>query len=520
MLAAMRRNASNPLVLIPVGVIVFVFVFTFGQWGGSDVSGDLPMAASVNGRVIAKASFSVQYARQYQNKQMINRGYGIEDAQREGLREQVLDNLIDRELLAQVAEERGIMISDEEVVETIKQRFFPDKDFDREEYKRLVNGYYQTSEPRFEAQVRRDMLAERMQKLVEQSLHVSPSELKEEYDNRYNRVDLEVVRIDPLFFKDLPKPLNEEVEKWAADNGDKIEEHYNEHINRYRKEKRVKARHILVKAAEDASDADKAAARKKAEEAKKRVTDGGEDFAKVAQEVSEDAGSAKNGGDLGTFGKGRMVKPFEEAAFAMKAGDVSDIVESRFGFHVIKVEEVLEPEVQELDEVKLEIAREMMKDTRQRDEAMKLADSALEQLKGGAAVDELEIEGLLDETEDPLDPTKRDPFAPRVENTGWFAKNARYVPRVGVSPDIVEAAFALTAEAPVADKVFEVSKRLYVVKLKDRETADPAKFADEKQSLQEGILRARRQAVVKQFLEAVREDSEIKKNPEIVLYES
>src|SRR5690606_38221204 len=203
--------------------------------------------------------------------------------------------------------------------------FGEDTPFDREEYKRIVHGYFQTSEARFEEQVRRDILAERMENLVSSSLHVTQQELEEEFDNRNNRASLEVVRVDPLFFKDIPAPSDEEVTAWADANAAKIEQHYNEHITRYRKDKEVRARHILVKVDESAPEADKAKAKERLLAAKTRI-EGGEDFAKVATEVSEDEGSKASGGDLGFFGKGRMVPPFEQAAFALEVGKLSDVV--------------------------------------------------------------------------------------------------------------------------------------------------------------------------------------------------
>ncbi len=519
MLAAMRKNATNPLVLIPVGIIIFVFVFTFGQWGGSDVSGNMPMAATVNGRVISEAMFNVAYSRQYQNNQLIRRGYGIEDAKREGLKEKVLDDLVARELLAQLGEDRGLRVSDDEVVDYVKTRFFgADKPFDREEYKRIVHGYFQTSEPRFEEQVRRDILADRMENLVSSSLHVTQQELQEEFDNRFNRASLEVVRIDPLYFKELPTPSDDEVKTWADANESKIEEHYNKHINRYRKEKEVRARHILIKVDENASAGDKAKAKERLLAAKKRV-DGGEDFAKVATEVSEDEGSKQSGGDLGFFGKGRMVPPFEEAAFALEPGGLSDVVESRHGYHLIKVEEVKAPEITELASVRLDIAKQLMKEDAQNAKARALAQQVLTGMKAGKQVSELGIEGLqLPEDLATTDPAKRDPFAPRVELTGWFAQNARYVPRVGVSPELATAAFALTDEQPTADQVFEVSNRFFVVRLKDRERPDPAKFEAEKETLKQGLIRARQAVALDKFLEELKAQADVEKNQALIGY--
>nr|WP_309098933.1 peptidylprolyl isomerase [Fredinandcohnia onubensis] len=97
----------------------------------------------------------------------------------------------------------------------------------------------------------------------------------------------------------------------------------------------VKASHILAQVPQDATEEQKAEAKKKIEEAKAKL-DSGEKFEDVAKEYSED-GSAQNGGDLGWFGKGRMVPEFEEVAFTLKEGETSDIVESQFGYHIIKV---------------------------------------------------------------------------------------------------------------------------------------------------------------------------------------
>ncbi|WP_449539307.1 peptidylprolyl isomerase [Ferdinandcohnia sp. Marseille-Q9671] len=97
----------------------------------------------------------------------------------------------------------------------------------------------------------------------------------------------------------------------------------------------VKASHILVRVAPEATEEEKAEAKKKIDEAKKKLDEGGK-FDELAKEYSDD-GSAANGGDLGWFGKGRMVPEFEEAAFALKEGETSDVIESQYGYHIIRV---------------------------------------------------------------------------------------------------------------------------------------------------------------------------------------
>lgn len=515
MLRSLRQQATHPFLLLLFAIIVVVFIFTFGSWGGNDVSGNMPVAAKVNGHVIPEAEFNVRYANAFRNQGLVRPGYDAEQAKREDLKGTILDQLIDQELLAQEAEDHGFVISDDEVVDFVKSRYFGSREFDREEYKRIVNGIYQTTEARFEARTRREILAQHMAAVLTDAVHVSPTELHEAFEDRYNRADLYAIRIDPLFYKKESTPTDDDVATWAEKNGEAISTYYNKHINRYKKPKQVKARHILVKAGPTASDAEKAAARKKVEDALARIK-GGEDFAKVAQEVSED-GSAKNGGSLGFFGPGAMVKNFEKAAFALKPGELSDVVETKFGYHIIKVEETKEPSIKELDEVKTDIARQLLREERQMELARAAAKQALEELKAGTAPEKLSLPQLrVSATE--TDTAGLDPFAPRVDTTGWFARNARYVPRIGISSEVVEAAFKLSKDAPVADQIFEVSGRLYLIQLKDRETADEKKFAEEKGSIEQTLLGQRKNQAVESFLKEERQAAKIWRNPKVLSY--
>ena len=111
-----------------------------------------------------------------------------------------------------------------------------------------------------------------------------------------------------------------------------VQRYYNDNIQQYQTPEQVRASHILLKTA----GKDEADVRKQAEEILKQVK-GGADFAELAKKVSEDEGSKANGGDLDYFGRGRMVPEFEQAAFAMQPGQISDLVKSQFGFHIIKV---------------------------------------------------------------------------------------------------------------------------------------------------------------------------------------
>jgi len=137
-----------------------------------------------------------------------------------------------------------------------------------------------------------------------------------------------------------------------------LKKYYDDNRKDFKQPERVRARHILVKAERTAPEAELKKARAKSEQLLKRVK-AGEDFAALASEHSEDAGSKRKGGDVGFFPKGSMAPEFETAAFSLKPGEVSGIVQTDFGFHIIKVEERKEASFQPYDEVKDRIRKKV-----------------------------------------------------------------------------------------------------------------------------------------------------------------
>lgn len=520
MLSVFRSNANNWLMVIVLAAITFVFVFTFGSWGGGNVSGDLPIAATVNGQVIPMTSFRVQYAQTFRTQTMFRPGFTAEKAREEGLDQTVIDGMITTELLAQAAQDRGLLVSDDEVAETIQTRFFEKgKPFDPEEYKRIVNGVYNTTEARFEESLRKELLAARLKAILGDAIHVSERELKDSFTQKNDRAELEILKVDPLFWKSKVKDVSDaDVKAYVDAHKADVEKFYNEHMNRYRQGKKVNARHILIKVSDKATDDEKKKAKEKIEAALKRVK-GGEDFAKVAEEVSEDS-SAKQGGSLGLFGEGAMVKPFEEAAFKLKKGEISDVVESKFGYHVIKVDEVQEPTKKELAEVEMEIGKQLAKEALQKAEAKKVVDEALAEIKAGVAMKDLKNPAILKppaEGAAPPKPDEIDPYAPRVDSTGFFARNARVVPRIGVSPEVIDLAFnKLSMGKPLHEEVLEVNGRYFIVRLKNREEPDLTKFAAERDSLEQQAVAGRKAQVVEDFAKGLREKAKIEKNPKLL----
>jgi len=242
--------------------------------------------ATVNGVTITQADFDKEMARV--RSQFSRSGRSLKESQLPDIKNRVLETLINRELLYQESQNKGIKVEDAEVnqqVDVLKKRF-PNED----EFKAALLEM-KVSEVELKSQIRKGMAIQQfVDKDLVQDVKVSETEVKDFYKN------------NPDMFKQAEQ---------------------------------VKASHILIKVDAQADKSAKDQANKKIKEIQKKLEDG-EDFAALAKEYSEGPSSA-NGGDLGYFERGRMVKPFEDAAFKLKPGEVSGMVETPFGYHLIKV---------------------------------------------------------------------------------------------------------------------------------------------------------------------------------------
>ncbi len=257
-------------------------------------------AAIVNGKAITMSDYQAGID-QFQRHTSTS-GRQPDEKEMQALKQKILDNLIGRELLKQEAEKRGIKADDAEVdaqLDAVKKGTTPEN---------FANSLKQMNmtEPGLKVYFASQLA---VKKLVDKDLAskivVTPEEVKAYYDG------------NPDTFK-TPEML--------------------------------RASHILVKVDKTASAEEKAKALEKIKAIQKRIRNG-EDFAKVAKEVS-DCPSKENGGDLNFFQKGQMVPPFENAAFAMKPGETSDIVETEFGYHIIRLTDQKPAGTMSFDEVK------------------------------------------------------------------------------------------------------------------------------------------------------------------------
>jgi peptidyl-prolyl cis-trans isomerase C len=242
--------------------------------------------AQVNGVAITKGELDMELNRVKKQAQMKQSPIAPSDLQQ--IREELLDTLINRELLYQESIKKGYEIQPAELdseFETIKARFANQQGFQQ-----ALNDM-NISEAGFKQQVKKGLSIQKLLgKEIYEKLVITDQESRSFYDN------------NPNFFQ---------------------------------KPEQVRASHILIKVAADDDDEKKAAARKKIEEVQEKIK-AGEDFTQLAKTYSQGPSSTQ-GGDLGYFDRQKMVKPFSDAAFRLQPGEISPIVETRFGYHIIKV---------------------------------------------------------------------------------------------------------------------------------------------------------------------------------------
>lgn len=366
MLKFIRSNKAAGWVKVIFGAIVAVFIF----WGvGVGIGGEqFQMVADVNGDMIEQMDFERaqrNIAQFYRNAFKDN----PEILDSVDLRSQAVDQLVRVALLRQEAERLGLGVADSEVRDTIAAdpSFQAEGGlFDKDRYIRILR-LNRLTPAQYEDSQREQILVDKLTNLIGGGVQVSDAEARAEFNRQNEKVSLRYVAVEAKDFTDGVEVSDEEAKKHYEENAESFREddkvrvsylafaparfadkvaitdeeaqkYYDENTAEFAEPESVRARHILFRVSSAATDDEKKAIRARAEAALARIN-GGEDFAAVATELSEDQSNAPQGGDLGFFPRGRMVPEFEEAAFALDAGKVSGIVETDFGLHLIKVEE-------------------------------------------------------------------------------------------------------------------------------------------------------------------------------------
>lgn len=505
MLDTLRANARSTLTYVLFGIIIVVFVVSFGpgscggQAGRQGQTQPREEIARVDGEVISAQEWEQQYGALYRAyQQQAGESFTRDLADRMGLRRIAADQLVDRVLLRQEASRQGIVVSDEDLERAIKAlpSFQAGGRFDAKYYEQVTTNQY-GSPARFEEILRTELAIQKLVALVRQTSKVSDDEVKEAWLADADKVNLEFVRFPLQAAAAEVKVTPADAEAYAKSSADAVKQRYEASKARYEKPKRVKARHVLVKVEPEAAPAAVEAAQKKANDALARVKKG-EDFAKVAKEVSDDPGSKDRGGDVGEFGPGVMAPEFEGAAFSAKAGDVVGPVRTQFGFHVVKVDAVQEPQAVTFDQVKHEVAREMLQEQRAKELAKRQAGEALGRAKAGRTLAEL---------------YPADGKGPRAEETGFYGTSVQIIPRIGVSAELQKAAAAGTPGQVLGE--FDTAGGPIVARVKARQKADPAQFESKKAEIAQRLRVQREAQVESAFVKALRDRAAVKVNEKV-----
>ena len=270
------------------GVVFSVFTLLIGAAAvqAADQPAPADAAAVVNGTVITQNALNFETQRFLE--QMARQGQVPGEDMMPQVRKDVLSRMIEEELLYQESQSKAITVPEERItaeLTSIKERFPSEK-----EYLEALAG-----------------------------IDMSEADLAQKITRG--------VAIEELITTHVVQEVTVSEEESRA--------FYDQNAGMFEKPEQVQARHILIKTAEDATEDQKKEARRKIDDVRQKVVDGG-DFAALAKEYSEGPSNVR-GGDLGYFSRGQMVKPFEDAAFALQQGEISEVVETQFGYHIIEV---------------------------------------------------------------------------------------------------------------------------------------------------------------------------------------
>jgi peptidyl-prolyl cis-trans isomerase D len=389
MLDRLRNWGRSTAVKVMFGFLMIAFAF----WGvGTSLAMRAHPVATVNGsRIFAP---DVDHEAE-QMKRTLSQIYGA-NAQTVlrnlNIRQEALNQIIEQRLIADEARHLGIRVSDESLANSIAAdpKFQDGGGFSPERYEETLqqNDVLPSD---YENSVRGSLMQDALQQAIEQGVQMSDAEARHAYDLRNEKLKLAYIVIPSPDFTAKIAPTPKQIEDYYKAHQDEfreperikvayvhydpailaaktfpsdkdIEDYYKSNLHKlYTHPDEVHARHILREVPSGATDEEKAKAKARAADILKQLQ-GGADFAKLAKEDSEDPSTRLEGGDLGTFGRNQMIKPFEDAVFSMKPGELR-MVETKFGFHVVRLEAISPAHVDKMEDVRPKIIEAIRADT-------------------------------------------------------------------------------------------------------------------------------------------------------------
>ena len=467
--------------------------------------------AEVEGRSLTAGDFQQRYLQQIQ--QYRNQFGGSINAQllrQLGVDQQVLTQMIDEQVALIEADRHGIRVSDEELAQQIfaipafqeNGRFIGEQ-----RYEQLLQSQNPPlTKSQFEESLRRSLVLDKLRSAITSWIAVSDSEVENEFRRRNEKVKVQVVALTADKFRSQVTVTDAEIAPYfeshkadyrvgeqrkvkyllldreqarqtvAVPQAD-IQRYYNDNSQQYTTPERVRASHILL----NTGGKDEAAVRKQAEELLAKIK-AGANFAELAKKYSEDPGSKEKGGDLDFFPRGQMVPEFEQAAFSLQPGQVSDLVKTQYGFHIIKVVEKQAGSTQTLDQVRAQIQQTLaaqIADRQITDRARQLA----EKIKTADDLNKAAAENGL-----------------KVEESGFFQRTEP-VPGLGSAPQVADAAFQLKDGA--ASEPLASTRGPVFITVSGKKDAYTPKLDEVKDRVREDLVRSKATELSRQRASAI-----------------
>lgn len=543
------------VLFILIGVLVIGMGASFGPQMDGCIQGGQAPAMRVYGDAQSQRDVNAVYRLAGFDRMPVDQQRSME------LRRHVADGVVDRALLAREARELGLSTDEDEIMRefvqagTVRISLGPDappgfpygsggigggrelrldlRDEDGTYDQTLIGQrlrWLGLTPGEFALWQVEEALAQRMRLIVIESVSVSPAEVWSAYQRERELASIAYVRFSPRYYRDQLQIDEAALTAWMAEHTSEIDTRYAGERARFTGlEPQVRARHILIKFEETDTDEVKAAARARATDLLRRLR-AGEDFATLARANSEDTGTATLGGDLGFNPRGRMVPQFDEAQFALEEGAISDLVETRFGAHIIQVIDKREGDVPEA-EAKREIAEGLYREERAGELASEAAARALADLRGGVTPDQLArtlqglpLEAPVDAEGNPVeeDAPELSGLAPTLERAESFGRSGNPIRGLD-GANLVRAVFDMAEGETMPTEPLRVGSEFVIFQVTDRQSAVRDEFTDEEQTrIRDGLRSAKQREVLAQHIAGLRAQAERDEavfiNPEILRY--
>ena len=475
-LSLMRKHAQSWLIKTLIAIIAVVFVFYFGYSFTADRA---LKTAYVNGDLITSEEYRKSYVELVESLQRQYKDMWNDDMVKAlDLKNQALSNLINQRLIDQEARRLGLDITEKEIQQAIQEYsiFQVNGRFDIGQYRAML-GRNRMKPEDFEAAISQDMLGMKLRQFLYAFSEVTDQEVLDQYTFDNEKVKISMIQFKSETFKKSVVPDDASIKAFFEKNREKyrvpekvkiayleiaptsyeqginttdddIKNYYEDNISTFNEQKKIRAKHILFKLDGKATEDKEKEVKEKAQSVLKEVREG-KDFAELAKKYS-DCPSKERGGDLGYFSAGQMVKPFEDAAFKMKAGEISDLVRTEFGYHIIKAEDVKEERTRPLEEARGEITGTLIRN----------ASQELAYEKGQTLIDQMPYDTELSQyaTGQGLE----------AKFTGYLSQDES-IPGIQADRKLQQSVFSLGKNE--VSELFELGEKYYLFQVADRKAS-------------------------------------------------